>query len=229
MIVENAFTIAASMEEVFDAILDLERLVPCLPGGRLDRVEGGRLAQGQVRLPLGRTSVTYRGTLRLVDDDRDAGAVTMAIDGHEARGTGRVQATVELRLRESREATMASLWASVDITGRAAAVDPEVVRRAAATLMSRFGSALATTMNLHVPAAPAATDHPAPTAFGEKPVPGRIVVVTHQPVDVPLRSSRAAATSLDRVNETLAERPWLIPASLLSLIALLLMLRRRDS
>ena len=237
MIVENAFTIAASQERVFDALLDLERLVPCLPGARLDGViSGGSAATGQVRLPLGRSSVSYRGTIRVSGADRELGAVSISVDAHELRGSGRVTATVDVRLHEAEGLTSASLRGTSDISGRAAVVEPDVMRRAVTTLLTRFGAALSDVITDPHQRAPrrrtpvtdgleaAITALDALDAAPAPPIRGVVRIMTDGPIEMPVATSVAGSAQRE-----IADRPWVIPAALMAALALILVLRgRRD-
>jgi len=236
VIVENAFSIVAPQWRVFDALLDLERLAPCLPGVRLDGVAtGGAMATGRLRLPLGRSSVSYRGTLRIGGVDREKGTLSMAIDAREVRGDGRLTAAIDLRLREVAGATSASIRGTSDLSGRAAAVDPEVMRRAATALLSRFAAALATSVTQPGRRAPRRTE---PDGEGLEAamrprddvgwpasprIRGTVTVMTDGPIEMPVGSSL-----VDSARQEVGDHPWLLPALLVCALALTLVFRRRN-
>jgi carbon monoxide dehydrogenase subunit G len=236
VIVENAFTIVAPQWRVFDALLDLERLAPCLPAVRLDEVSsGGAAATGRLRLPLGRSSVSYRGTLRISGVDRKKGTVRMAVDAREVRGDGRLTATIDLRLREVDGATSASIRGTSDLSGRAAAVDPQVMRRAATALLNRFGAGLATSVTQGGRRAPRRTEPDGEgleaairtLEDGERTTPprirGTVTVMTDGPIEMP-----AGTSMVDSARQEVEDHPWLVPALLVCALALALAFRRRN-
>jgi hypothetical protein len=60
---------------------------------------------------------------------------------------------------------------------------------------------------------------------GKAPVPGTVRLMTTTPIEMPL----SAAGGQGSLAELLEERPWLIAAGILGVLAFFLLLRRRDS
>ncbi|GAC1571731.1 MAG: hypothetical protein NVS3B18_04960 [Candidatus Dormibacteria bacterium] len=145
MIVQHAFTVNAPSERVFAALLDLRTSLACLPGTRLDRIEG-HTASGRVRAPLGSGAVPYRGTLRVVDSDPEARSLRAVLQGTAERGAGMASAQIELRLRESSGLTTASLRGELQVDGHAPEGDADALQRTVAALLRRFGRCLETAM-----------------------------------------------------------------------------------
>jgi LPXTG-motif cell wall-anchored protein len=59
---------------------------------------------------------------------------------------------------------------------------------------------------------------------GDAPVPGTVRLMTPTPIEMPL----SAAAGQSSLAELLEERPWLIAAGLLGVLAFFLLLRRRN-
>jgi carbon monoxide dehydrogenase subunit G len=243
MVINDAFTVSAPPDAVAAALADLARSVPCFHGARVDRHEG-QAVEGQVRLPLGRVSVTYRGWLELVGYDRAERALSYRFEGREVRGGGVAAGEVMIRLREVAGTTVATVRTKGKVTGRAAILNDSVVRRAAAAMLTRFGSelvvppqesrprrrTLAARQGDRRPAvdrrrvARTAGDVPSASPSAEparqrRVVPGRIQLVT----PVPVRLGRNGQPQ----GSALARRPWVMPAALMTVLAAILVLRRR--
>src|SRR5258708_33592112 len=85
MIVENAFTVAAPMDDVFDALRDVRTVLPCLDARVLEIVDG-HTARGELTIPMGDATMVFSGTLRVGEADREAGAITFEAVGRGAGG-----------------------------------------------------------------------------------------------------------------------------------------------
>jgi carbon monoxide dehydrogenase subunit G len=148
MILENEFSVAAPMERVYDALTDAAVVVPSLPGARRSGRDGEqRTTKGELRITLGSTTIPYRGTIRLDEGDREAGALALTIDAREGRGRGILHASVSIRLRESHGSTTVSLRSEVDVDGRAAKVASDDIQSAVQHLLAEFGQNIQTRMN----------------------------------------------------------------------------------
>jgi carbon monoxide dehydrogenase subunit G len=198
MIVENAFTVAAPMDEVFDALRDVRTVLPCLDA-RVTEVVDDHTARGELTLPLGEDTMVFRGTLRVGEADREAGAITFEAVGHGA-GSASAQGRMWVRLRESAGSTTVSVHADVDVG--AVPIDSDDTQRAARTLFSRLGSEVAERI---------ARDDEVP------PVRGTVRLVA-PPVPTPAQRNRGIVGVLQR-------NPWLVVAAVVSAGALVLLLR----
>ena len=61
MKLEHRFTVPASVPDVWSALLDPEKVAPCLPGAALTGVDGRRFT-GTVKVKLGAVTLLYKGT-----------------------------------------------------------------------------------------------------------------------------------------------------------------------
>ena len=65
MRVEQSFDVQAPLAQVWEALIDLERVAPCLPGATItDRDEDGTY-HGEFKVKLGPTTAAYRGTVQI--------------------------------------------------------------------------------------------------------------------------------------------------------------------
>src|SRR3954469_14818186 len=94
MKLEHSFEVAAPVETVWDTLIDLEQVAPCLPGAAITgRDEEGNY-QGTFQVKLGPTTASYRGTIRIQDADAEARSATLAAKGTDKRGQGGATATI---------------------------------------------------------------------------------------------------------------------------------------
>jgi len=89
--VEKQFEVKQPPEIVWDFLVTPERVVQCLPGGRLVRAVDDRTYEGEVGMRLGPIAVTFRGTIHFETLDRENFEVEMSGEGRDARGAGSVR------------------------------------------------------------------------------------------------------------------------------------------
>ena len=78
---EHPFSTAKPIDESFAAILDLERLVPCVEGGSVLETTGPSSVRAEIKVKLGAMSMAFTGTLEVVEQDAETHRIVMvAID-----------------------------------------------------------------------------------------------------------------------------------------------------
>lgn len=140
---ENTFTVQAPIEEVWDLLLDVERVAPCMPGAQVLEHGTHDAYKVAVRVKLGPMTMNYTGDVEIVDRDAGTHRATMRAKAKEARGQGTASADVVMALREQDGGTRASIQTSLQMSGRAAAMGQGVVRDVAAALTDAFAENLA--------------------------------------------------------------------------------------
>ncbi|MEV0166995.1 SRPBCC family protein [Nonomuraea fuscirosea] len=139
---EHEFTVPVPIEQAWAVLLDVERVAPCLPGAALDIFEGDEFT-GRMKVKVGPITVTYRGTAKFQDVDKDSYTLTIQASGKEARGSGTASATVKARLQERDEATLVTVETSFNVTGRPAQFGRGVMAEVGGKLIERFADNLA--------------------------------------------------------------------------------------
>ncbi len=115
----NTFTVPAGIDEAFATLTDLEKVAPCMPGAKLETVDGDAYT-GRVKVKVGPMSLTYRGTAELVDVDDEAHTARIEARGSEARGGGTANADVSASMTEVEDGTEVVVTTAIDITGKPA-------------------------------------------------------------------------------------------------------------
>ena len=121
MRLEQAFEVQAPIEQVWEALIDLERVAPCLPGATItDRTDDGAY-HGEFKVKLGPTTAAYRGTVRIEEADASSRRATMRAKGTDKRGQGNATATIVNTLTtDGSGSTRVSAVTDFTITGRLA-------------------------------------------------------------------------------------------------------------
>src|SRR6202789_3261106 len=142
MELEHSFTVPVPEDQAWDVLLDVERVAPCMPGATLDSVDGDEI-KGKIKVKLGPVSMTYAGTARFTERDRDTGVVTLEASGKETRGAGTAAATVRSELHGEGGQTEVTVHTSLNVTGRPAQFGRGVMADVSAKLIGIFATNLA--------------------------------------------------------------------------------------
>jgi carbon monoxide dehydrogenase subunit G len=163
---DNTFTVAAPIDEVWGAVLDVERVAPCVPGAQVLEQTGDNAYKVAIKVKLGPVSMLYNGDVEVVEQDRDTRRAVMSAKARESRGQGTADATVEMRLSQDNGTTRGAIHTDVAISGRAAAMGQGIIADVSARLIDTFAANLAAM--LAAPEQEAATP-PAAAASAEAP------------------------------------------------------------
>ena len=101
MKLEQSFEVDAPIEQVWTALIDLEKVAPCLPGAAITGHDDDGTYHGEFQVKLGPTTASYRGTIRIESADADTHTATLAAEGSDKRGQGGASATIVNTLHES--------------------------------------------------------------------------------------------------------------------------------
>jgi carbon monoxide dehydrogenase subunit G len=164
MLIQNAFTVSRSVDDVWAYLLDVERIAPCLPGAALTDTIDDRHWKGQVDVKFGPVSMTFNGTVEMEERDDAAHRVRLRAKGMEARGKGAANATITASLEPVEDETRVSIDADMTLTGAAAQLSrgllPEVSKRLTAQFADCLQQNLMATAPEEAASAATATAHP---------------------------------------------------------------------
>jgi uncharacterized protein len=142
MELEHSFTVPVPVDQAWDVLLDVEQVAPCMPGATLDSVDGDEI-KGRIKVKVGPISMTYAGTARFTERNRDARVVTLEAAGKETRGAGTAAATVRSELHSHGDQTEVTVHTSLNVTGRPAQFGRGVMADVSAKLIGIFATNLA--------------------------------------------------------------------------------------
>src|SRR5215208_6796955 len=95
---ENSFDVGAPIETVWDAVLDVERVAPTVPGAQvLERTSDNAYKVG-IKVKVGPMSMTYKGEVEITERDEASHRAVMKARAKESRGQGTADADVTMTL-----------------------------------------------------------------------------------------------------------------------------------
>jgi carbon monoxide dehydrogenase subunit G len=139
---EHSFTVPADLETVWQAVLDPERVAPCMPGATLGTVDGDTF-KGQVKVKVGPISLLYKGAGEFLEKSEADRRVVIKASGKDARGNGTASATVTVTLRAEGEATAGSVDTDLSITGKPAQFGRGLISEVGGKILDAFATCLA--------------------------------------------------------------------------------------
>jgi len=94
----DAFEVDAAPDAVWSLLIDLERVVPLMPGAELGELIDPSTAKGRVHTTLGPVKLTFGGTVQFEELDAAGRCAVMRVKANETRGKGIAQARVTSRV-----------------------------------------------------------------------------------------------------------------------------------
>jgi uncharacterized protein len=200
MKLEQSFTVTAPVEQVWAALVDVERIAPCLPGAEItgQNPEGGY--EGTFTVKLGPTTAAYRGALQMESLDEERRVATMSARGTDKRGQGGATATIVSSLRQEGADTTVDVATDFTITGRLARFGRSgMIEDISKRLMRDFANCLQSTIVTEPTAGAAAP--PAGQAAGQAaPLPG-VAASEDAQADAAVASAGGAAAGAQAAGE----------------------------
>ena len=120
MKLEQTFEVQAPLAQVWDALNDLERVAPCLPGAAITGHDEEGTYHGTFTVKLGPMTAAYNGTIRIEEADEATHTATLKARGTDKRGQGGANATIVNSLSEHDGGTRVHAVTDFTITGRLA-------------------------------------------------------------------------------------------------------------
>ncbi|MEU0941606.1 SRPBCC family protein [Streptomyces canus] len=142
MELHHEFTVPVPVDEAWRALLDIERVAPCMPGAVVEEYDG-KTVTGSVKVKVGPITVSYKGTAVFEEQDEAAHRMVLIASGREIRGQGTARATVTGTLTGQDGGTAVSVRTDLAVTGRPAQFGRGVLAEVGDRLVGRFSACLA--------------------------------------------------------------------------------------
>jgi uncharacterized protein len=117
---EQSFEVRAPIDRVWEKLIDIEHVAPCLPGAEVTEADEAGTYRGSFSVKLGPTTAAYRGELRMEETDASARRAVMRASGQDKRGQGSAKATIVSSMEQAGEVTRVQVETDFTITGRLA-------------------------------------------------------------------------------------------------------------
>jgi uncharacterized protein len=170
VLIQNTFTVARSVDEVWAYLLDVEKIAPCMPGAELTETVDDHTWKGKVNIKFGPISMSFAGSVEMNERDDAAHRVVLQAKGTEQKGKGAATAGVTSWLEPADAGTTVRMEADITLTGAAAQLSRGLLPEVSKRLTQQFADCLEAKLGAAASGATApATTAPAAAA---KPVGG---------------------------------------------------------
>jgi carbon monoxide dehydrogenase subunit G len=123
----------------WDAVLDLDRIIPCVEGGKVLELENPDLAKAEIKVKMGAMSMTFKGTVEVASKDEAERRAVLRIKSKDTGGSGYANADVAFALNDGG----GTIHTEAKITGKAASMGEGVVATVLDALIKDFTTKLA--------------------------------------------------------------------------------------
>jgi uncharacterized protein len=137
---DHSFATDKPTEETWKGILDLDRLVPCVEGGSVLERIGPESVKAEIKVKMGAMSLTFKGTVEVVEQDPETHRAQLKVKSREAGGQGYANADVTFTLQNGG----GTIHTAAQISGKAASMGEGVVSTVLDALIKDFTGKLAT-------------------------------------------------------------------------------------
>jgi carbon monoxide dehydrogenase subunit G len=120
MQLENSFQVGAPPDRVFAYLLDINKVVACVPGAELSEVVDPTTFKGKVKVKVGPITVAYSGTARISERDDATRTATLSAEGRETTGPGSARASAKMKVQSAGEGSLVEITTEYHVAGRVA-------------------------------------------------------------------------------------------------------------
>jgi carbon monoxide dehydrogenase subunit G len=163
---ENSFDVPASPEATWELLMDVPRVIPCMPGATLDEVVDEQTWKATMQVKLGPIGLTFATDVTREEADEDVHRVKLAASAREVRNRGNANATIESTLVGVDGGTHVDVVTELALTGTVAQYGRGMIQDISSQLVDSFARCLQTRLL----AAPEKAERP--VAAQERPVGG---------------------------------------------------------
>ena len=136
---DHPFTPASPIDDTYAAIVDLERVIPCVEGGSVLERTGPDSVKAEIKVKMGAMSMKFNGTVTVIEQDAAAHRAVLQVKSREVGGSGHANADVTFTLENGG----GNVHTAARITGKAASMGEGVVQTVLDALIKDFTGKLA--------------------------------------------------------------------------------------
>jgi uncharacterized protein len=136
---DHSFETGKPADYNWQAVLDLERLIPCVEGGRVIERTSDDAVKAEIKVKMGAMSMTFRGTVEVAERDEEARRALLRVKSRDTGGQGYANADVTFAVSDGG----GRLHTAAQITGKAASMGEGIVYNVLDALINDFTQKLA--------------------------------------------------------------------------------------
>jgi len=142
--IKNNFEVPLPPNEAWSLLMDIPRIVPCMPGAELVEMVDDRTFKGNVAVKLGPVALVFKGTAQFEERDDHAHTARAIARGTDSKGRGGANATVTFNLTPSGTGSHVNVVTDVALSGSVAQYGrgTGIIQSVATQLVNQFAASL---------------------------------------------------------------------------------------
>ena len=137
MELRNEFAVRVPIDKAWALLTDLEQIAPCMPGAKLEEVQGDDYL-GFVKIKVGPITSSYKGKASFVERDEEKHRAVLRAEGRDTRGQGNAHALITAQLEADGEQTRVTVVTELNITGKIAQFGRGALADVSTKLLGQF-------------------------------------------------------------------------------------------
>ena len=142
MRLENSFEVDAPPDAAWALLVDVPRVVPCMPGAKLDEVVDDSTWKATMQVKVGPIGLTFATDVRREELDEGARRATLVADARETRNRGRAKATIESTIVPVERGSRVELVTELTLAGAVAQYGRGLMQDVSSRLVESFAECL---------------------------------------------------------------------------------------
>src|SRR5215468_5540476 len=141
---DNSFEVPLPADDAWKVLMDIRRIVPCMPGAELTEVVDDRTYKGKIGVRLGPVALAFAGTVKFEEIDDINHRARVAAQGNDAKGRGSANATATFRLEPENGGSKVLVHTNLTLSGAVAQYGRGVgiIQMTAAQIINQFANNL---------------------------------------------------------------------------------------
>lgn len=120
MVIEDSFEVGAAPDATFAYLLDVEKVVTCMPGAELLEAVDEKTFKARMKIKVGPIVTKYDGTAEIVARDDASRTATLAAEGKESVGAGSARASIAMSVEPTPDGSLVRITTDYSVAGRVA-------------------------------------------------------------------------------------------------------------
>jgi carbon monoxide dehydrogenase subunit G len=120
VLIENAFDIKASPDRVYSFLLDVNKVVACMPGAELAEQVDPQTFKGKVKIKVGPVTVAYDGVARISERDDAKRTAILEAEGRETTAPGSARSRSAMSVEPNDAGSKVRISTEFSVAGRTA-------------------------------------------------------------------------------------------------------------
>ena len=144
MDIKNSFEVPLPVDEAWKTLLDVRKIVPCMPGAELLETIDSETYKGKVSVRLGPVSLSFVGTAHFEEIDDTAHRACVKAQGTDSKGRGGASAVVSFTLSPVDNGSKVDVHTNVNLSGAVAQYGrgAGIIQDVATQIIGQFALAL---------------------------------------------------------------------------------------